>query len=442
MAIDPVKGTINVDFTPGKMRAKNSVKADNSGKIDTTDGFQKTAGQSMNLIDPGKLAGADISKAANALFVKSRSGVKQVWEVDLGKSDPKSAGHYQPTIHDNSIYINSEGATSRFDLDGNLLWKVDTEASGMKPPSFDSKGNVYITGENHLVALDKDGKERWSKKIGKRGCSHGPMMGNDGKIYLVDDDDVVLCFNTQGKEEWSKTVKGARSQEPYMDKNGILYVESSKGDGFNGSLVKLNTKKRGRVEGTLNRPTLHDVIPDEDGNCYGFNNCKFRATGPDGKEKWSMELPGDKTSTYPKIGPDGNIYLTVRNHTIICLEPNGKEKWRFEKDEKTEPLSQKQAWGDDGTLYVTGDGGNWKLYAIGPDGKEKWVTNEDKHVSSPKVGPDGTIYTGGEMYPLKAFDPKSGKKMWTSDESLSFGDNYQFVDKKDIILTTEDGKLK
>jgi len=51
------------------------------------------------------------------------------------------------------------------------------------------------------------------------------------------------------------------------------------------------------------------------------------------------------------------------------------------------------AIGADGTIYV----GSWddNLYAISPDGSQKWsFTTGGKVVSSPAIGADGTIYVG------------------------------------------------
>jgi len=60
------------------------------------------------------------------------------------------------------------------------------------------------------------------------------------------------------------------------------------------------------------------------------------------------------------------------------------------------------AVGADGTVYVGSDDSN--LYAINPDGSEKWrVTTGGEVRSSPAIGSDGTIYVGshdGRLYAI------------------------------------------
>jgi len=186
---------------------------------------------------------------------------------------------------------------------------------------------------------------------------------------------------------------------------------------------------------------MQHVATDNEGRTYVNSEGKFRAFDVTGKELWAVKLDTNQNPTYPSVGPDGNIYVGVRNHTLVCLDPDGKEKWRFESTQEKEPLSDNYAWGKDGTTYVTGYGGNWRLYAIGTDGKPKWIQQEDKHISKPKIGPDGKVYTGGELYPLKAYNPGDGKRIWNMDIDLSFGDNYKILDNNDIIASTKDGRL-
>ncbi|MCD4785135.1 MAG: PQQ-binding-like beta-propeller repeat protein [Candidatus Eremiobacteraeota bacterium] len=426
-------GQVTPEFSIG------STKKDEAD-IGISDNFKKTGNQSLNLIDPGKIKGSNVTKAAmGTVFADIKTGVNKLWEKDLEKIDgPVSL---QPVLYDKHIHINSGGFTRKLDMDGNEIWKKETGASGYHTPVFDKEGNLYVVGQNELISLDKDGNGRWKNKIGKRGCSHDPLMGHDGKIYLIGDDNEVSCYNTNGKTEWTRVVKGALSHKPFLDKNGILHVEASVKGGFSSSSLKLDTGRKGESLGVEQCKTLHHLTVDKNGNTYGFRGGKFRVTDPGGKELWAVDLPGDTLSSYQKIGPDGNLYVRVRNHAIICFEPDGKEKWRLENDQKNEPLSGSYAWADDGTFYVTGDGGNWKLYAINPDGTKKWVQQEDKHIKDVKVGPDGTIFTGGEMYPLKAYSPDSGKRQWKFDASLAFGDNYSITDSNDIIVATEDCKL-
>jgi hypothetical protein len=91
----------------------------------------------------------------------------------------------------------------------------------------------------------------------------------------------------------------------------------------------------------------------------------------------------------PAVGLDGTIYVASLEY-LFALMPDGKEKW---KQKIGFWVRSSPAVGPDGTVYVaSGDG---KLYAINPDGTEKWkfeTPSLSPIYSSPAVGSDGTIY--------------------------------------------------
>ena len=63
-----------------------------------------------------------------------------------------------------------------------------------------------------------------------------------------------------------------------------------------------------------------------------------------------------------------------------------------------------------GILYVGSY--DFNLYAINPDGTQKWVFPTKYFIdSSPAIGPDGTIYVGSEDKNLYAINP-DGTQKW------------------------------
>ncbi|MFX8907025.1 PQQ-binding-like beta-propeller repeat protein, partial [Acinetobacter baumannii] len=58
-----------------------------------------------------------------------------------------------------------------------------------------------------------------------------------------------------------------------------------------------------------------------------------------------------------------------------------------------------------------------RLYALNPDGTQKWVNDQigsaiGLAVSSPGIGPDGTIYIGSFTKNLYAINPTDGSQKW------------------------------
>ena len=424
---------------------KSSAKAKPSKTGMVQDKFTQSG--SMNMVSSGSQDAGKVfsAKGANAVFSKLESKVEKVWEFDL--QDPGDLPHYEPVIRDDGIYINAAGHTTKIDFDGNEVWKVETGGSGYSQPAFDSKGNVYVsTGDEQkeLICLNPAGDEKWRASTGERGCSHTPLITPDDKIILSTDNRELRFYDNNGKCTWSAANKAMHSVQPFLDKNGILHITDTYQDFktwkqpyFIVNTRKPSLRKKGEIE------SLKSVLIDDDGNSYTFTDDKFRAKDINGKEMWAIDLPGETTSSEAKMGPDGKMYVRVREHAILCVDPKtGKENWRLENPIKHEGLSGDYAWGKDGTFYVTGSGGNWKLYSVKPDGSARWTNKDNKHIANVKVGKDGTIFTGGEGYPIKSFNPKTGVKQWTTDFELSYGDNnYHVLDNNEIVASTRDGKI-
>ena len=67
---------------------------------------------------------------------------------------------------------------------------------------------------------------------------------------------------------------------------------------------------------------------------------------------------------------------------------SGFEIWRFECDD----VESSAVIGEDGTIYF---GSDWVLFALNPDGTEKWRYKTGGLIwSAPAVAEDGTIYDG------------------------------------------------
>ena len=89
----------------------------------------------------------------------------------------------------------------------------------------------------------------------------------------------------------------------------------------------------------------------------------------------------------PAIGSDDTVYVGSDDHKLYAINPDGTQKWEF----GTGSLSP--AIGADGTVYVGAHDG--KLHAINPNGTKKWTFGEvlvEISDSCPAIGADGTVY--------------------------------------------------
>ena len=127
----------------------------------------------------------------------------------------------------------------------------------------------------------------------------------------------------------------------------------------------------------------------------------------DGTIKWQLKTQG-QIETSPVIGIDGTIYIADQTCYLYAITPQGSEKWKVKLGE---PVTSKE-WGGsscfqstpavakDNTIYAFPMSGYF--YALNPDGSEKWkipIFTFKNDWSSPTIAKDGTIYIGSELYP-------------------------------------------
>ncbi len=165
-----------------------------------------------------------------------------------------------------------------------------------------------------------------------------------------------------------------------------------------------------------------------DGTIYvGAHDNILYAINSDGTEKWHFQVgtgpvfseSGTKEFSAwkgilssPAIAQDGTIYFTSMSNKLFALNPDGTEKWNYNIGLSVDIWSS-PAIDKDGTVYV-GSHDNFKgrLYAINPDGTEKWSFETSSDISSSAaIGKDGTIYIATGDHHLYALDP-NGKKKW------------------------------
>jgi outer membrane protein assembly factor BamB len=138
-------------------------------------------------------------------------------------------------------------------------------------------------------------------------------------------------------------------------------------------------------------------------------------SGTTGAFKWQISVPSTNgLDSSPVIGADGTIYIGAGQDQLWAISPaDGTVLWTFNPTpDVTAPVST-PAVAADGTIYVVI---GWKLYALNPNGTQKWVfTGTDRNgavmlVDSPTIGSDGTIFIGGTS--LFAVNP-DGTQKWT-----------------------------
>ena len=348
-------------------------------------------------------------------------------------ADDALAGSQWPKAHCDAKNTGRSPYTAGHN-DGQLKWSVNLSEELRGSPVIGSDGTIYITAEGNLLALDRDGSERWSYEVGT-GYST-PAIGNDGTIFVMTNYNGLYAIRDDGTLKWTADVS---SRAPLaIGKDGNLYLgDSSRGflcvssDGEelwlddrttyftkgiaairgNGNVVLGHEEYRLVTEYDASGNTVWEVLASglvkaptvmaSDGTVYV---CSYTIPGghleafdTEGQRLWHLEFE-EWTDGSPCIGPDGTIYVMVRDDRIHAIDPDGVELWSVDIG--------RYGWGnpvvsDDGTVFVGNVDGN--VTAI-RDGEVRWTFKAGDNVySTPALDEHGILYFGcddGKLYAL------------------------------------------
>ena len=188
--------------------------------------------------------------------------------------------------------------------------------------------------------------------------------------------------------------------------------------------------------------------------------------GPDTSAvKWTFST-GDKIHGSAAIAEDGTIYIGTRDYCpltrsrLYAINPDGTEKWhwsppRYQGNWLVDYIDSTPGIASDGTIYT----GCWnrRLYALYPNGTLKWEfydSNWKKSrafvLTSPAIAPDGVIYIGnnnGKLYAINSdgslkWSYQTGKAIQSSPAVGSDGTVYVGSYDRNLYAINPDGSLK
>jgi outer membrane protein assembly factor BamB len=120
--------------------------------------------------------------------------------------------------------------------------------------------------------------------------------------------------------------------------------------------------------------------------CLLFMLIPLSAVAQSATSLWTF-VTGNPVLASPSVAQDGTIFVGSYDRKLYSIDPNGMTNWAFEMDNT-----------------ITDDSTNGTI-----NGEYRGI------YSSPAVGPDGTIYFGGEDGLLYAVDQLTGSNRWTFD---------------------------
>ena len=227
-------------------------------------------------------------------------------------------------------------------------------------------GNPQHTGLSPYDTSRVDGTLKWNRTVGdpdeEQTTAFSPVIGENGTIYVGTDDGDLYAIGPDGALMWKSDIGVLIEPSGAIDSEGNIWVSTEP-------------------------MWLYEV-------------------GPDGDLRWSYRGDFGVGASFPVIGSDGAVYVSLGDSVYSIKEH--RVLWRYQIRDSFSP----PAIGADGTIYVWAYDGD-SLYAINSNGTLKWNHRTGDSVSAaPAIGPDGTIYLGSADHNLYAINPDGTEKWW------------------------------
>ena len=159
--------------------------------------------------------------------------------------------------------------------------------------------------------------------------------------------------------------------------------------------------------------TFNYTGPQEQGDWWMFHHDPQHTgrspfTGPSSPvKKWSFSTQKALQYSSPALGEDGTIYVGSQDCNLYAINPDGTQKWVFLPGNgivATRP--RLSGW----MAHLYRDNRMYEhLFALNADGTEKWAFVTGGVNSSPVIAGDGTIYVGSTDDHLYALNPEARK---------------------------------
>ncbi len=333
------------------------------------------------------------------------------WESPLGQLySPYTAS---PVIGaDGTIYIATYSRLYAINPDGTQKWHWVSKDGLYGSPAIDSTGTVYLGGTSgELYAVNPDGTLKWKFDTGLAVVA-SPVIGTDGTIYVGAEDGHFYAINPDGTKKWDYLTAGAIASSAAIDTTGTIYFGS--GDGKFHALNPDGSQKwvfaaAGSAQGA--------PILGSDGSVYfAATDGYFYALNSAGALRWEAIAGSGYYGYYPGpyyyLGTAAGAVSALATATpsmllvpnkggtkLLSLSAAGALNWSFAATDTEFYNVMPPAIDSNGVAY-TGSLGTGRLFAINPDGTEKWHATPEPPVyydyyypvSSPVIGADGTLY--------------------------------------------------
>lgn len=187
-----------------------------------------------------------------------------------------------------------------------------------------------------------------------------------------------------------------------------------------------------------------------DGTVYvSSQSRRIAAYTARGRLRWRFRA-GDRVWSSPALSRDGaTLYVGADDDHLYALAArSGRLRWKTKLGDcragaRKNPeavrcdVDSSPAVGPDGTIYVGGDG----IFALSPRGKVRWHYATDERVrSSPALLPDGTVVAGSQDDRVHAVDAR-GQRQWIHQTGGDVDSSPAVGPDGTLYIGSDDGRL-
>ncbi|AMW33265.1 PQQ-binding-like beta-propeller repeat protein [Fervidobacterium islandicum] len=318
------------------------------------------------------------------------------------------------------------------------LWQI-TQSATLTNTTY---GNIYQTQKTGYLMVYPSlnipfstnisiyNAVRFSKTLNGNAKS-SVAVSKDGTIYVATDQGYLYAFADNGTEKWSvRLTTSAIYSGPVLDEEGYIYVGAEdkkvyKIDPSNGQKIWEYTSG-GNVSYGLALDNSQVYFGASDGNLYAVKR-------DDGQLVWTRYLGNAGYFSHPSIGDDGTVYIVAGK--LYAFTPDGTLKWQFNGDGY---LQYGPTIDSDGKIYVASA---YYLYAVSRDGRMIWehhysYYSSNYNSSEPVIGLNGLMYISRRDY-LLCLNTSDGSKKWDFYLSYYGYSKTPLVDEKNRVYVLD-----
>jgi len=347
----------------------------------------------------------------------------------VGRVAPPAPGKDWPLFRGDPLSSGVAHAALPAKLD--QLWKFEVKGGAFESTAAIADGIVYIGDmDGTLFALDlaKGGPPIWSQKF-ESGFIASPAYRN-GYLYLGDIDGKCCCIDAKtGKTKWSFPADAEVDSSANFWKDNVLFASQDRNlycvNAADGKLVwKYAIEDQIRCTPT--------VVGDRAfvAGCDGKLHIIDLSKGEEAGNGVPIESP---TGITPAVFGDHVFFGTEANVFFSVNWKEAKVAWKVEDKSSSQGYRSSPAVTDG--LVVVGSR-NRSVQAFNPvTGKELWTFPTKQAVESSPVIVGNRVFIGSADGRLYALSTKDGAELWQTQCSGGFTGSPAVVDGKLVIAT-------